>query len=74
MISELMRIMWWHYVWIYFLKVEVVSDEILGKKRYASQNSAIDNMYIKEINKLKSNEADYDRLSEKLEKRLDGVE
>lgn len=52
-------------------------NEILGKKRYASQNSALDNQYIAEINTLKQsnaeNEAEESRLNELLEKRLDGV-
>lgn len=53
-------------------------NEILGKRRYASQNSALDNQYIAEINTLKQsnavNEAEEKRLNELLEKRLDGVE
>ena len=53
-------------------------NEILGKKRYASQNSALDNQYIAEINTLKQSNADNEatekRLNKLLEKRLDGVE
>lgn len=49
-------------------------NEILGKRRYASQNSGLDNQYIAEINTLKQNEAEEKRLNELLEKRLDGVE
>ena len=53
-------------------------NEILGKKRYASQNSALDNGYIAEINSLKQanadNKASENALNELLEKRLDGVE
>lgn len=52
-------------------------DNILGKKQYASQNSAMDNQYIAEINSLKrakaENEAEESALNELLAKRLDGV-
>lgn len=46
-------------------------NEILGKKRYASQNGALDNQYIAEIEQI---EQDKDALNRLLEKRLDGVE
>ena len=46
-------------------------NTLLGKKRYASQNSAIDNQYLNEINSLKQDE---NELSKRLEKRLDGVD
>ena len=46
-------------------------NEILGKKRYASQNSALDNQYIAEIEQIEQNK---DALNKLLEKRLDGVE
>ena len=53
-------------------------DNILGKKRYASQNTAIDNQYIAEIEQLKrssaEDKAEEKALNELLEKRLDGVE
>ena len=49
-------------------------NEILGKKRYASQSSALDNQYLAEINELKdvikANEGS--ELNERLAKRLDG--
>ena len=45
-------------------------NEILGKKRYASQNSALDNQYIAEIEQIEQNK---DALNKLLEKRLDGV-
>ena len=45
-------------------------NNILGKRRYASQNSAIDNQYIKEINTIENEQSE---LAEKLAKRLDGV-
>lgn len=53
-------------------------NEILGKKRYASQNSALDNQYIREINSLKQiikdhENSDESALNELLGKRLDGV-
>ena len=52
-------------------------NEILGKRRYASQNSSLDNHYIEEINSLKrenaENEAEGKALNELLKKRLDGV-
>lgn len=44
-------------------------NEILGKKRYAKQNNAIDNQYIQEINKIESKQT---ALAERLAKRLDG--
>ena len=51
-------------------------NAILGKKRYASQNSALDNQYIAEIDKLKranaENASEEKELNEKLAKRLDG--
>ena len=51
-------------------------NAILGKKRYASQTSALDNQYIAEINHLKrenaENEEEYNALNELLAKRLDG--
>ena len=46
-------------------------NAILGKKRYASQNSAINNQYVEEINSLNANEIALNKL---LENRLDGVE
>ena len=46
-------------------------NEILGKKRYASQNSALDNQYIAKIEQIEQNK---DALNSLLEKRLDGVE
>ena len=46
-------------------------NAILGKKRYASQNSAIDNQYIKEINEI---ESEQNALAARLAKRLDGEE
>lgn len=49
-------------------------NTILGKKRYASQNNAINNQYIEEINSLKKEAANENALNELLEKRLDGVE
>ena len=53
-------------------------NSILGKRRYASQNSAVDNQYIEEINMLKSanakNEQTENALNKLLEKRLDGVD
>lgn len=53
-------------------------NEILGKKRYASQNSALDNEYIAEISSLKQTNAEQqaseNALNELLEKRLDGVD
>ena len=64
--------------WFLNLDEGINHDAILGKKRYASQNSAIDNQYIEEINSLKSanaeNEAEEKALNELLEKRLDGVD
>lgn len=51
-------------------------NEILGKKRYASQNSVLDNQYIGTINELKRTHADSEakknELNELLAKRLDG--
>lgn len=51
-------------------------DNILGKKRYASQTSGIDSQYIEEIRQLENenaeNEAAEKRLNELLAKRLDG--
>ena len=44
-------------------------NEILGKKRYASQNSALDNQYIKEIGEMESSQM---ALAQRLAKRLDG--
>lgn len=53
-------------------------NSILGKRRYASQNSAIDNQYIAEIEQLKSanskSEQTEQALNKLLEKRLDGVD
>lgn len=46
-------------------------NEILGKKRYASQNSALDNQYIAKIEQIEQNK---DALNSLLEKRLDGAE
>ena len=57
--------------WFLNLQEGINYNEILGKKRYASQNSALDNQYIKEINELKRED---DSLNKLLEKRLDGVE
>ena len=48
-------------------------DSILGKKRYAAQNSAIGNQYIQEIKELKeANDAQEQALNQRLAKRLDG--
>ena len=44
-------------------------NEILGKKRYASQRSALDNQYIQEINEMEIEQA---TLEQRLAKRLDG--
>lgn len=53
-------------------------NEILGKRRYASQNSGLDNQYIEEINTMKrenaENEAKEKALYERLARRLDGVD
>lgn len=46
-------------------------NTLLGKKRFASQNSAIDNQYLDEINSIKQDE---NELNKRLEKRLDGVD
>ncbi len=52
--------------------------EILGKRRFATQNSGLENQYIEEINKLKQenaeNEAEEKALYDRLAKRLDGVD
>ena len=48
-------------------------NAILGKRRYASQNSALDNQYIQVINTYAENEDKAKALNERLEKRLDGV-
>ena len=45
-------------------------DEILGKKRYASQKDGITSQYIDEINSEKQKKQELNKL---LEKRLDGV-
>lgn len=47
-------------------------DNILGKKRYARKTSAMENQYLEEIKSLKHNQAEDNRLSEMLAKRLDG--
>lgn len=53
-------------------------NNILGKRHYASQNSALDNQYLEEINNLKNanakNEQTENALNKLLEKRLDGVD
>ena len=64
--------------WFLNWKQGINHNEILGKRQYASQNSALDNEYIAEINSLKranaDNKASEIALNELLEKRLDGVE
>lgn len=51
-------------------------DNILGKKRYVTKNSAIENQYIDEISTLKQskaeNTAEVAALNERLARRLDG--
>ena len=51
-------------------------DIILGKKHYATKNSALENQYIEELNTLKQanaeNNQDLSALNELLAKRLDG--
>lgn len=56
--------------WFFNQDEGIEINEILGKKRYASQNSGLANQYIKEI---AQHEADSNALNEKLAKRLDGV-
>lgn len=45
-------------------------DSIFGKVRHASQNDAISNQYVREINSINDQN---NALAEKLAKRLDGV-
>lgn len=56
--------------WFFNQDEGIEINEILGKKRYASQNSGLANQYIKEM---AQQEADSNALNEKLAKRLDGV-
>ena len=48
-------------------------NNILGKKRYARKNTAIEKQYVDEIATLKQGQAENNELNERLAKRLDGV-
>ena len=62
--------------WFANLDEGVGYDNILGKKRYASQNNPLTNQYIKEISKLQEastqNKKDEQALNDRLARRLDG--
>ena len=55
--------------WFFNANEGINLNEILGKKRYASQNSALDNQYIRE---LAAHESESQELAARLARRLDG--
>ena len=55
--------------WFFDRAEGIDHDSIIGKLRYASQNNAIDNQYIREISEIESEQS---ALAERLAKRLDG--
>ena len=55
--------------WFFNADEGINLNEILGKKRYASQNSALDNQYMKEI---AAHETESQKLAARLARRLDG--